>query len=419
MKPSAQNTLPPSLPPLYRNNSLIAALGPLLSGEEFATRLAHLPPRPDKETTNNPAWALHSLSLIDDIHLPCPSGQALASTVDLMIRTGYRYRNPSEPGTWSSWYADTPTIMSHNAPIIGSLGGVSGMGKTKSLTRALKLQSQTILHNNFPNLVGPLKSISWIIADVPASGQLSDLSLELMRLTDLLLGTDEFKNDLTKDRRAGMRLFDRWIHRVRRHFLGILVLEEIQNFFKIPSLKERLRSAKLPIHERPLLKVADDNTLKAILTLSNWGVPILFSGTPDGMQAFSSRMSIAQRLVGQGHLWLQPPETADDEFFKAFIDTLFIYQYLPIKLKFNADLRKKLFDMSGGVRRICIYLWRLGQRVAIENESKEFKFEHIQQALNTYLAPLKPAIAALRSDDPNKLKRYEDLLPPSDFFHLL
>lgn len=415
MKPIAQR----NLPPIYRNNILNAALGPILTDEEFAMRLTHLPPRPDKETINNPSWALHTLSLIDDIHLACPPGQEIASTIDLMIRTGYRYRNPSEPGTWNSWYADTPTIMSSNAPINGSLGGVSGTGKTKSLTRALQLKPQTIVHDNFPNLVGPFKSISWIIADVPASGQLSDLSLELMRITDLLLGTDEFKNELTKDRRAGMRLFDRWIHRVRRHFLGILVLEEVQNFFKIPSLKERLSSEKLPTHKRPQLKVSDDNTLKAILTLSNWGVPILFSGTPDGMQAFSSRMSIAQRLVGQGHHWLQPPVVAGDEFFTSFIETLFTYQYLPIKLKYSEQLRDDLFIMSGGIRRICIYLWRLGQRVAIESESKKFEFAHIQQALNTYLAPLKPAISTLRSNDPAKLKRYEDLLPPADFYRHL
>lgn len=77
-----------------------------------------------------------------------------------------------------------------------------------------------------------------------------------------------------------------------------------------------------------------------------------------------------------------------------------------------------MLELSAGVRRLMSALWVAGQRIALERSDDTFRMEDIHRAARTYLAPVGPAVAALRSGDPNLMRRYEDLMPrDSDFWN--
>ena len=60
---------------------------------------------------------------------------------------------------------------------------------------------------------------------------------------------------------------------------------------------------------------------------------------------------------------------------------------------------------------MIIALWIAAHRVAFERTEDDLRLEDFRVAADTYLAPVAPAVAALRSNDPKRMGRYEDLAP--------
>lgn len=134
---------------------------------------------------------------------------------------------------------------------------------------------QVIHHGTFPRLIGGHKQVTWLSINVPPSGRAADLATDLMREWDRVTGGNRFATDLTKDRRDGMKMLDSWRQVATSHFLGVLHLDEVQNLFKLSTLKSRRNKSE--VQE---LSIVEDQFLKWILILMNtWHVPLLISGT--------------------------------------------------------------------------------------------------------------------------------------------
>ena len=59
---------------------------------------------------------------------------------------------------------------------------------------------------------------------------------------------------------------------------------------------------------------------------------------------------------------------------------------------------------------MIIALWVAAHRVAFERKEDDLRLSDFTQAASTWLAPLAPAITALRNKDVGKMARYEDLI---------
>lgn len=79
-------------------------------------------------------------------------------------------------------------------------------------------------------------------------------------------------------------------------------------------------------------------------------------------------------------------------------------------------IRDRLIDLSAGIPRIYVSLWCLSGRVMVRRNGDTLKVEDLDYVMDKFMSPLKPAINALQTDDPRRLARYEDLLPPSEFW---
>ncbi len=405
----------------YNGNILTRGLGPILSREEALASLVHLPPLPGEMKGMPVHIRLHYLMSLRDLHIPTLEGAQLLTTMDLMTRQGYRYRDPLFAETWRMVGGEAGARKPSRSPACAAIAvGYSGTGKTEAVLRGLNTYpQQVIFHENFPQMANGLSQVVWLSTDVPASGRTDDLAANLMMAWDNVTKGGRFANSLAKNRRDGVQMLDEWRQVASSHFLGILHLDEVQNFFKIQSIERRSRRKN---NEGGLeLSIVEDACLKGILNFTNTcQIPLLFSGTPDGVGALTKRMSTTQRLVTAGYHPLPHFEAALDHRFRhVFFPKLCEYQYVKKKLPVSDGFAELIIQLTGGIQRIIIALWIAAHRVAFERASDDLRFEDFKKAADTYLAPVAPAIAAMRSNDPQRMAQYEDLAPRDDGFWAL
>lgn len=116
-------------------------------------------------------------------------------------------------------------------------------------------------------------------------------------------------------------MFHEWRQVAKGHFLGLLHLDEVQNFFKLPPLgKRRLKAGTTETLE---LKIVEDQCLKEILTLTNTSqMPLVCSGTPDGVRALMNRFANIQRISASGFHQFNIFESQNDKSLELFIGRL-------------------------------------------------------------------------------------------------
>lgn len=338
-----------------------------------------------------------------------------------MVRQNYRYLDPTAATTWSTISGDHVALNPKRAPAFGAaVVGHSGTGKTEGILRCLRSYPQQVIHHEtFPRLIGGHQQVAWLSINVPPSGRTVDLATDLMREWDRVTGSNRFASELAKEvRRDGMKMLDSWRQVATAHFLGVLHLDEVQNLFKLATLKRRRVKRILDNDDPPELSIVEDQFLKWILILMNtWQVPLLLSGTPDGIGALTRRLSTTERIVTSGFHQFQHFENAADSNFRTnFLELLGKYQYVQKKLPIDDELANLIIELTGGIQRLIIALWIAAQRIALERNKGDLLLTDFKKAAATYLAPVAPAIAAFRSKDPAKMSKYEDLLPRDGAF---
>lgn len=387
-----------------------------------------LPPIPDENTilrhltvtSEIPAWMLdlptqtrlhHLKTMLSKLHIPSLEGCRLAETIDLMIRQGYSLRNPADASTWKQVMGSIPSSngITESFIICASADGFPGVGKTITVKRPLSRYPQTIEHKNFPNIAGSHYQMVWLSIQVPASGKLEDFAAGLMREWDRILPDNQsrFTDTLNDKNRNGEKMFEEWNQVAKSHFLGFLHIDEVQNFFKIPTLRQR-QSKKSG--SRLDLSLVEDKLLKTMLNLINSGLPILFSGTPDGMSAMSNRVSTGQRMSSFGYHEFLRFEDPNDVEYKEFLGELVKYQFVRSPLIFSEELASLIIELTAGIRRLIISLWHLAHRVAYRRGQDDLKLEDFKTAERLNFKKVRPAVRAILSGDPYQISLYVDLL---------
>lgn len=404
----------------YAGNVLTQGLGPIRSRQELSKLLLELPPKPPANIAQIPKHVrLHMLLSLRDLHLPSIEELRLHESIDLMIRQNYRYLDPSAARTWSLISGEpTQQYKRPGAPAFGAaVEGVSGSGKSEAILRCLGTYPQQVIpHKSFFKLASGLQQVTWLSIDVPPSGRATDLAAALMTAWKKATNSTRFDRILAADRRNGSQMLEEWRQVASSHFLGLLHLDEIQNFFKLSTL-DRRRKRKVG-DTAPELSIVEDQCLKWILTLMNtWQIPLLVSGTPDGISALTRRLSNAQRIVTSGyHAFGHFTSATDSAYRRIFLQQLSSYQFVATPLTITDELAQLIWEKTAGVQRLIIALWVAAHRVAFERKSDDLQLEDFRVAADTYLSLVQPAVAALCSNDPQRLSRYEDLTPRENTF---
>lgn len=397
----------------YEGNILVSGLGEIPSPENALASLMYLPEAPGSVDGVPNYIRLHHLMSVRDIHLPPLIERQLLQTIDLMVRQGYRYRDPRHAQTWGQVYGERlrrPIVVP--PAFAAAVEGFSGVGKTQGCLHCLhSFPSQVVQHSEFPHLEAGLRQPVWLSVEVPASGKAADLARALMEAWDFAMGTKRFSHWLDKEKITdGMKALDEWRQVAVSHFLGILHLDEVQNLFKLSSLRQR--KDRKHLNEAPELSIVEDQVLRWLLYLTNSGqIPLLVSGTPDGIGALTKRLSTMERIITTGYHAFEPFEDPKaPEFLNTFLGQLGRYQYVRNRIVVDENLASLIIELTGGIQRVIIALWVAAHRVAFERKADDLRPSDFTEAAKTWLAPLAPAIAALRTKDPEKMARYEDLV---------
>lgn len=265
----------------YAGNILVSGLGEIPSPESALRSLIALPTVPESLEGIPVHLRMHQLMSIRDFHLPPLIERQLLQTIDLMVRRGYHYRDPRLASTWSDVSGEFQPRRNPLAPAFAAaVEGLPGVGKTQACLRCLlSFRKQVIYHTEFPNLANGLRQPVWLSVEVPASGKAADLARALMEAWDDAMGTKRFAKWLAKEKITdGMLALDEWRQVAVGHFLGVLHLDEIQNLFKLTSLK--VRKDRKRSGEASELTIVEDQLLRWLLYLTNSGqIPLLVSGT--------------------------------------------------------------------------------------------------------------------------------------------
>lgn len=401
----------------YAGNVLIDRMRPIIPPEELLCALTFLPEMPENISEVPRYLRSHYLHKLRDLHVVSREERKLADSIDLMIRDNYRNLDPRQATTWSSLRREGLGVRPRPPAMSSIVTGLPGTGKTSATKNILGSYEQVILHDTFPGAARPLKQIVWMSCDVPASGRSGDMAATLMRELDRICHSNRFELELGSSRRKGLAMLETWSQAASAQFLALLHLDEVQNFFRLPALSKR-RSNK-GNQDEVQLSIVEDECLKFLLNLYNSGkIALLFSGTPDGMSALATRVATTQRLTtGGAHHFRNFGDPTDGDFREVLLPELMRYQFVARPIELTDAFAELILELTGGVFRIIIALWVAAHRIAFErSKTDELRIDDFKKAANTYLAPLRPAVQAIRSRDPDQIRRFGDLVNLGDEF---
>jgi hypothetical protein len=417
------------------DNMLIRPLGPTLELREAMMRMTERPDVPREVASMSRPLRIHHVLKLRDLHIPSEEEGRLQRTIDILARQALVNRDPKVARSWilisgederEDSDADKKTLVMPARPLSKAMAaattGCAGSGKTISIHRSfLCFPGQVIRHPNFPKLIGAHYQVVWISIDAPGSGRAEALAEALMIEWDTVMddAIDDYERHfdatLAKATRDGAKMLTEWRKHASSHFLAVLHIDEVQNLFKLLTLKQR-RKKKSGRGADQALSIADDRVLKWLLSLINrWGISVVFSGTPDGIGALTSRLATSQRLAVGGYHHITPFPDPADGAFQQFIRVLSQYQWTIGKLRAE-ELFEPIFRLTAGVRRLIIALWIAAHRVAFERKDDELRVSDFERAASTLLAPTKPGVQALLSRSPDRFDLFEDLKPGEQFW---
>jgi hypothetical protein len=384
--------------PEYRDNPLIEALPRIWSEDEAAEMIAHFPSHDELERTLPKEVRFHCLNRLKNVVQPLPIHLELESAISSLIRSGYVNRNPMHASTWRHLHMlSTPQRAEQNftsSASTFSLVGLSGMGKTTALDSILRLYPQIIFHRKYKDKEFVHTQIVWLKVECPFDGSLSGLCHAFFRAVDRALGQDKYAKRY-KSKGGILEMIQSMEQIASTYFIGAIFIDELQH----------LNAAKTG---------GKDNMLNFFVNLINSiGIPVVFIGTNPMVQLFADVLRNARRACGLGiYDFKQPME--HDPAWDLLVDVIWEYQWVHHVAPLTPDMRSTLYDLTQGVTDFLAKLMILGQRYAIQTGAEILTVESFKHVADTKMKLLKPLLAILRTRDPKKMSKFEDLMPTDD-----
>ncbi len=403
--------------------------------EEYAGNpfIMHLPTEPQPEDIMRtldkpPVWSENDrmrrsgqrwhciMRLANDYSQPTVSAIEFGMYLDLVIKRGYVGRNPSttdyvrgleliadlgakiDSGT--KWAELDLTPHFHTSLGFAALG-TPGSGKTHAVDAACKRYDQVIRH------VSPmhLYQIVWLRIECPPNGNPKGLCEFFFQQVDHALRKKSVNSGYARQYRG--KTLDVMMAGMARvaslHAIGVLIVDEIQNVKK----------------ENQDLKAS---VLNFLVTMRNMiGIPVVMVGTMAAQQLLQRTMHDARRGDGIGSLYFErfpakSPGSPDfSKEFRQFVAKLWRWQWTSEATPLDDDILKALYQETQGVIDLIVKLFILVQMRLVLTASKRKVPELITPKLIHDVAKarfriVRPYVKALRSNNPEELAKYDDLV---------
>lgn len=381
----------------YKGNPLIEALPPIYSKEEVIAKLSYYPMFDVSEREMESHHRFHLIQRLFNIFQVFPIHLQLNDKIGTLIRQGYVGRNPLKSEFARGFTDKFPEIQNQNqiwvndtSPKSMTCIGISGMGKTSTITRILNCYPQVLVHSNYKGNPFSFTQLVWLQLNCPHDGSVKGLVNQFFISIDNILGTDYFDKFGRSNKLSVNTLMPIMTTVCRGIGLGFISIDEVQHL----SLKGV--GAKL--------------MLNFFVTLSNiLSIPICLIGTPSAMNVLQREFRQARRS-GQGDMIFNRME--NDAYWHLFVETLWNYQWVRKPVELTEEFVDTLFECSQGIIDICIKIYALSQIRAISTAREELSPRLISQVANENLKLVQPMLTALRSGDIHEIAKYEDIYFP-------
>ena len=391
----------PSSLPIYQGNPLIEALPDYLTYRTPAIRekLRKEPIKLAGQANRRQCFAW-LMSLNKALFIELPRHLQLQEMIDVIIRQGYHHRKPIGAERAKALQAAYERLQSGDATAMANFGhdvqdplsvsvvGCSGIGKTTAITRILSMYPQ-VLHHPAYRLGAETLQVTYLKVECPHDGSVKSLCTNIIRELDKITGQD-YESAYIKSRSTLETIKSRMIHLMAVHYVGLLVIDEIQNLTVNKKNKNEL--------------------FNFIVSLANTlAVPILYVGTPKIIEFMTSDLRIGRRFGSIGAIrWNHLSRNAKE------------WDYLISKLwEFNVfkspsrvmpeEIEAAFYEYSQGIIDVLIKLFILTQMDALVRNLKGFEVERIRAVYETYFQSVDPMITALRKNDVLALEKYQDI----------
>lgn len=377
----------------YAGNPLIEALPPIL-GEATAIELISNFPQPvtPEELELDGATRIHCIERLRTVVQPFLLHLELESMFSLLVRRGYVGRNPTSPDTVRHLHSLSGAQRYHDSfkstADSFSVVGLSGIGKSTALHAILSLYPQTIRHERYEGNQFVHTQITWLKLDCPRDGSLAGFCQQFFHAVGQALGDQDYHK---RHRHRNINDALQQMEQVAStFFIGALLIDELQN----------LHLAKTG---------GKESMLNFFLHLvNNIGIPVVFIGTNSMISLFSDVMRVARR---SGSTVEFKRFEKDDEEWQFLVENLWSYQWCKQTTELTPEIFEALYEHTQGVTDFLVKLLVLCQRYAIQSGSECLTAEAIGKVSNAKMQILKPALSALRSRDPARMRQFDDLLP--------
>src|SRR6266567_3674893 len=413
--------------PEYCGNPLIEAMSPAYS-EIQARDLLKYYPVVDPATRAKPSHIrTHAVINAADFFTPLPIHLALQQQLSRAILSGYVNRNPLAPGYWPGTNLAIAEMRERyknskvrpNAPHVTSprgfsVIGVSGIGKSTTLKRILAMYDQIIYHSYYDGKPFTHVQITWLHMQCPRKGSLSILVKSFFQALDALLGTTYHRDFVEHNRKRVEEFVPDMKNLALKHSMGVLVIDEIQNLVNAPG-------------------TSADDMLNFLVEMDNEiGVPIVLVGTFKAERILcGDEFRRARRAAGQGDcVWERMKE---DEVWRKFVKRLWKYQFVRDPVPWTKENEPKelihaLYHESQGITDVAVKVFLLAQIYAMamyedgeqndrsggkERASETLTADLFHKASQESLRLLQPFLKALRNNDLDRIKKFEDIHPVS------
>lgn len=379
--------------PEYDANSLISALPAIRSKDQWLAQLTKLPEVTEQSRRLPSEIRIHYVHKLKHLFIPDDRSLELAMRMDVLIRNGLLSRNPETPALAELLQAAYDrgqrsdvverVIYGEDAPIASySLFGVSGSGKTTSMLNVLYAYPQYIIHEATNH-----HQIVWIKAETPKGGGLRDLAINIIRAFDQVLGSAHAAK--FTDRSAAGAIQEKLTSLVVTHTLGALVMDEIQNL----SVRKSLGQEEVLNFFQELL-----NTLR---------VPIVLMGTPKSRVLFDSQLRHTRRLGTDGSANWAPLELGTT--FDVLIEQLWDLLLLREAGELSEAMKGVIYEETQGIRALMADMLLVTQLHALYLGNETITPDFFRNTVRSEFSMVQPFVKALRTKNPEKLTKYEDL----------
>jgi hypothetical protein len=384
--------------PEYDTNPFIAALPSINSRKAAIDVLRDLPSFAEEELNLSAEIRVHAMQrLITDFFQPQAQHINLETRIGILIRQGYKGRNPATPDfikhlnngydriVNKDIYLTTRTDVSVTANSF-SIIGTSGCGKSKAIEKILRPYGEVIYH---PTL--KLTQIPWLKLECPSNGSLKQLCKAFFFALDKRLGSN-YKGRYGKSRAGVDEMIAEMAHLAQLYAIGVLIVDEIQN---------------LSLHrsggEAPMMNFF-------VSLVNDIGVPVILVGTPKARRLIAKDFSQARRASGLGSVMWDRLE-ANDHWVK-LTNLMWKYQWIRHKVILTDEIRNVLYDSSQGVIDILVKLFVLSQWRAMLTKDEKLSVELIAKTYQDEFQAVHPMLNALRSGKAEDIAKFGDLRMP-------